>query len=261
MFEAHGSSAHIAAGLPPRCQQAQHSFWVPTYIRACPTTTGAVVLDLKRCRYFGIGANELNALMSFGADMTLSGAVPPCQSSISQSDIPLRTIEALIAAGLLAREPPTEAAVPSPRIDLDGTLMSVGYEIHCRAPTHAAHLVNFLRACAWAWRAKHYRTLYEIVREVGAAKSRFSHPLDIELTSELACTFRRLRPLAFATREQCLFHALALVKFLSFYRMFPTWVIGVRARPWSAHSWVQTGNLLLDANPEHVCEYTPILTI
>lgn len=261
MFETHGSSAHITAVLPSRHQQAQQSFWVPTHIRACSTTTGAVVLDLRRSRYFGIGANELNALMSFGADMTLSDAAPPSQSSMSSADIPLRTVEALIAAGLLAREPPIEAALPSPRIDLNGTLMSVGYEIRCRAPLHAAHLVNFLQACAWAWRAKQYRTLYEIVREISAAKSQFAPPLEVDRASELACTFRRLRPLAFAAREQCLFHALALVKFLSFYRIFPTWVIGVQTRPWSAHSWVQTGNLLLDANPEHVCEYTPILTI
>lgn len=261
MLEAHGSSVHVAADLPPRCRRAQQSFWVPRHIRACSTTTGAVVLDLKHCRYFGIGANELNALMRFGADMTLSEAAPPCQSSLSQSDIPLRTVEALIAAGLLAREPATEAALPSPRIDLNGTLMSVGYQVHRRGLPHTAHLSNFVQACAWAWRAKRYRTLYEIAREISAAKSRFSQPLDIALASELACAFRRLRPLAFATREQCLFHALALVKFLSFYLMFPTWVIGVRARPWSAHTWVQTGNLLLDANPEHVCEYTPILTI
>jgi hypothetical protein len=39
------------------------------------------------------------------------------------------------------------------------------------------------------------------------------------------------------------------------------WVIGVRAKPWGAHAWVQHDKLLLDANPEHVCEYTPILTI
>jgi hypothetical protein len=45
------------------------------------------------------------------------------------------------------------------------------------------------------------------------------------------------------------------------HALFPTWVIGVRARPWGAHAWVQQDKLLLDANPEQVCEYTPILTV
>ena len=45
------------------------------------------------------------------------------------------------------------------------------------------------------------------------------------------------------------------------YDVYPTWVIGVRTKPWAAHSWVQQGTLLLDANPEQVCDYSPILAI
>ena len=52
-----------------------------------------------------------------------------------------------------------------------------------------------------------------------------------------------------------------LVKFLASYQVHPTWVIGVRTKPWAAHSWVQQGTLLLDSNPEEVCEYTAILAI
>ena len=47
---------------------------------------------------------------------------------------------------------------------------------------------------------------------------------------ELVGIFRRLRPHTFAARDRCLFHSLALVRFLSRHAVFPTWVIGVRAQ-------------------------------
>ena len=84
---------------------------------------------------------------------------------------------------------------------------------------------------------------------------------DEQRAVELVGLFRRLRPHTFAARDRCLFHSLALVRFTARHGVFPTWVIGVRAKPWGAHAWVQQGKLLLDANPEQVCEYTPILTV
>jgi hypothetical protein len=84
---------------------------------------------------------------------------------------------------------------------------------------------------------------------------------DEQRAVELVGIFRRLRPHTFAARDRCLFHSLALVRFMARHDVFPTWVIGVRAKPWGAHAWVQQGKLLLDANPEQVCEYTPILTV
>ena len=73
--------------------------------------------------------------------------------------------------------------------------------------------------------------------------------------------FRRLRPYEFAAKDQCLFHALALLKFLAHYNIHPTWVIAVRPTPWAAHSWLQLGTLVLDCTPEEISGYTPILAI
>ena len=73
--------------------------------------------------------------------------------------------------------------------------------------------------------------------------------------------FRQLRLYSLTTLDQCLFHALALCRFLSPFGVFPSWVIGVRTHPWGAHSWVQCGDLVLDDTPEHVLEYTPLLIV
>jgi hypothetical protein len=79
--------------------------------------------------------------------------------------------------------------------------------------------------------------------------------------AEKVASFQRLRPYWFAAQDQCLFHALALRHFLRAYGIAVSWVIGVRTLPWGAHSWLQTNNCLIDATPEEVREYVPILCV
>jgi hypothetical protein len=71
--------------------------------------------------------------------------------------------------------------------------------------------------------------------------------------------FRRLRRLFFSEKNRCLFNALALVLFLQRYGHFPLFVIGVKTRPFGAHSWVQHEQILLDGEPASVCHFVPIL--
>jgi hypothetical protein len=122
-------------------------------------------------------------------------------------------------------------------------------------------MISFVSACFWAKRALRSRTLYSLACEVSARKAATNASFDVERTIELVCIFRKLRPFAFEAQDRCLFHALALVRFLARYDSYPTWVIGVRPKPWGAHSWVQQDNLILDGNPEDVCSFTPILAV
>jgi len=250
-----------ATTTPEHGDQTAQRYWVPIHIRACSTTTGAVLLDLKRSRYFGIGRDELNVLARFAPHWPASYFAGTERLDANAADTNNRIANALFTAGLLTQNAPTEAGLPSREVDLSATLTSVGHQIEKSAPLQLAHVVNFIHACAWARRAQRARTLYSVATEISDYKSRAPQRFDTQQAIELVCIFRRLRPFTFTAQEQCLFHALALIKFLSHYRIFPTWVIGVRPKPWAAHSWVQEGSLLLDSNPEHVCEYTPILTV
>jgi hypothetical protein len=162
---------------------------------------------------------------------------------------------------LLSKDAAEPAAFTPTAIDLNSLLTSVGHEVERRSPIRWRHIIDFLRACTWARRSVRSRPLYVVAEEIGRKKSAAGAPFDAERAIELVGVFRRLRPHTFAARDQCLFHALALVRFLSAYDIYPTWVIGVRTKPWAAHSWVQQGTLLLDANPEQVCDYSPILAI
>lgn len=228
----------------------QH-YWLPPHVRACPTTTGAVLLDLNRNRYIAIGSDEARALFTLTGRAT--EPMPP--------ETAARFAPGLLKAGLLSHEPNTDGPTTLGDIDLNSTLTSVGHQLNRSSPLRPSHIINFLRACAWSRRALRSRPLYSVACEISDSKRQSTQAFDKQRAIELVCIFRRLRPFAFTAKDQCLFHALALVKFLSFYQVFPAWVIGIRAKPWAAHSWVQQGTLLLDSNPEHICEYSPILVV
>lgn len=73
--------------------------------------------------------------------------------------------------------------------------------------------------------------------------------------------YEKLRPLAYTARERCLYDSLALLNFLAGEGLFPTWVIGVRTRPFGAHSWLQSGPVVLNDLHDHVRRFRPILVV
>lgn len=236
-------------------------YWIPAHVRVCPLLASTILLDLERNRYYGIGTNETRALSTLAVNWhEANGTATPVEQLTPDAAVAMA--DALIDAGLLSRDAPADSsAFSGPPLDLAGTLTSAGYELNRSTPLRLAHIATFLTALAWTRRALRSRTLYSIACEVRDSKAVAGGTFDEQRALELVGIFRRLRPHTFAARDRCLFHSLALVRFLARQALFPTWVIGVRAKPWGAHAWVQHGQLLLDASPEQVCEYTPILTV
>jgi hypothetical protein len=239
----------------------KNEYWMPAHTRACVTATGAILLDLKRNRYFGLGYREARSLSTLAANWAAVSTSSGAALEPMQADDAARLAEALIKAGFLTRIAPTEPGPQFVSLDCSATLTSVGYELTAAPALRLHHIVAFLHACIWAKRAVDSRLLYSIACEVAEAKARAASDVDMQRTIELVSVFRRLRPYAFAAQDQCLFHALALLKFLARYNIHPTWVIAVRPTPWAAHSWLQLGSFVLDCNPEEISGYTPILAI
>jgi hypothetical protein len=236
-------------------------FWMPPHTRVCVTASGAVVLDLKRNRYFGLGYREVRSLSTLATNWSAASTPAGHQLEPMPLEDAGRLADALVKAGFLTSVAPTESGPGFAAIESNEALTSVGHELSAAVRLHLGHIVTFLRACLWAKRAVDSRLLYSIACEVAANKAGAPQAIDLQRTIELVCVFRRLRPYAFAAKDQCLFHALALLKFLAHYNIHPTWVIAVRPTPWAAHSWLQFGRFVLDCNPEEICEYTPILAI
>lgn len=247
--------------MPDVGTNKKKEYWMPHHTRACVTATGAVLLDLKRNRYFGLGYREARSLSTLAANWSAASTSSAGALEPMQPDDAARLADALIKAGFLTPTAPTEPGPHFVSLDSNTAVTSVGYELTATPPLHLHHIVAFLRACIWGKRAVDSRLLYSIACEVTRAKTRAAHAVDLERTIELVSVFRRLRPYAFAAKDQCLFHALALLKFLAHYNIHPTWVIAVRPTPWAAHSWLQLGSFVLDCNPEEISGYTPILAI
>ncbi len=239
----------------------QQQYWIPPHVRVCPLLASTVLLDLKRNRYFGIGTQETRALSTLALNWNEANGSATAVERLTP-DAATAMADALLNAGLLSRDAPSDsAAFYGAPLDLTGTLTSAGHELNRSAPLRVTHIAAFLAALVWTRRALRARALYSIACEIRDQKAAAGGTFDETRALELVGIFRRLRPHTFAARDRCLFHSLALVRFMARHAVFPTWVIGVRAKPWGAHAWVQRGKLLLDANPEQVCEYTPILTV
>ena len=234
---------------------------MPPHTRVCVTATGAVLLDLKRNRYFGLGYREARSLSTLATNWTAASTPSAHPLEPMQGEDAARLADALVKAGFLTAVAPTEAGPSFVSLDSSAALTSIGYELTATPRLHLHNIVAFLRACIWAKRAVDSRLLYSIACEIAESKAGLTHDNRLEKTVELVSLFRRMRPYAFSAKDQCLFHALALLKFLAHYNIHPTWVIAVRPTPWAAHSWLQLGTFVLDCNPEEISGYTPILAI
>jgi hypothetical protein len=234
-------------------------FWTPHHIRAAVTVTGTVLLDLKQNRYRGLATETTRALAALAENWS-SISTEAQRLATQPRDRALTQAPDFIEAGLLSPAPP-EVTFMTRAVNLKTQLTSIGLQERAATSIRAHHLVRFVGACLWARKALRSRSLYSIVCEVSASNTGASKPTDRHRTIELVCIFRRLRPYAFAAQDRCLLHALALLHFLSYYGSRPVWVIGVCARPWAAHSWLQLDDCVLDSSPEEICRFTPILAV
>ena len=239
------------------------TYWLPAHIYACRVSGGTVFLDLHRNRYLGVGETETQVLRQYVANWKDTGPTLECDSLDEAAAA--RILDALSARVLLQPEgkrlrpfSPTSIGLQEARLGLDTFQAS-------SRPIRILDSWRFLRSCLWAHYALRRSSLYEVARAVEhfmqADGDSMSSPADLTKIRQCVRIFRRLQPYVFAAHGRCLFQALALARFLQYYRVPALWIIGVRVRPWAAHSWVQQGDLILDGTPESVREYTPILAV
>jgi hypothetical protein len=191
----------------------------------CPADEGAIVLDLQKERYFGVPQREVPAVT-----------------------------KAVLAA---------QADLPIPLRHVDPTaLLSIPHE--ARRELSRAHLLRLMAtACRVGLAFKLYggkapiRRLMRIKRGREPSRAEFT----VRDLASISAEFRAFRPWLYTARDRCLFASLVLASYLQELGFDPTFVIGVRTKPFSAHAWVQVGNYVVDDSPEMVGSFTPILAI
>jgi hypothetical protein len=221
-----------------------------------------ILLDLERDKYFSIDRQRAKTL-----ERVVAGW-PPCKGT----DGVLRTtpseprdrsvISTLINQGLLTRDlakgkQASPISIETPvsalfRRDLTSTLSVTLRDF--LAFLHSSARVVTMRRCS---------SIASIVHRVEKRKTfKAASPNrpDMAEIQRLLAVFETLRPLLPGSYS-CLPDSMLFLEFLADYRIYPTWVFGVRIRPWRAHCWLQQSDVVLNDAVERVRNFTPIMAI
>ena len=146
--------------------------------------------------------------------------------------------------------------ISEPSMDLSGYLVGE------KPKLNLGHLYCYFKS---AIRSTFYLNTYSLnttIKIVTRIKNKKNTELfNLKKTQNLLEIYRSLRPLYYPAKEKCLYDALSLIIFLSYYRIYPDWIFGVKVGPFSAHCWVQYKDILLNETAGNISEYKPILLV
>ena len=242
----------------------RYKYSLAPLIFPCCTRDGVVLLDLKRNRYLGLAGRDALALSECVYGFPKLDQWTDIEASLYTREPTKDLLDSLLASGIVNSSQGCSKEVISTEIRLHGPLVSIGEEIIEKCRVRPSHVVNFLVCLLSSVASLKCVPLRYIVRRVyrrRASAIAHGYALNLSHVSMLVDAFRSIRPFFFLAKDHCLLHAFTLVQYLAHYGEFPLWVFGVATDPWTAHSWVQHDEYVLDCNPESLCSLEPILAI
>ena len=234
------------------------TLWLPHGIHFCVASGHGVFLDLNTDAYSAVPLAS-SCLERVGEDV---------EGALSEALTP--HADELVGAGLLSRSAAGCSSIAGflaiPRVGthildpVDIRLFGIGREIWNGHRLSVRDGIGVLRACRWASETLAKMHISDIVDKVRAMKGgpdANSAPVDLR-TALLA--FGRMRPW-FPHGYVCLHDSLALMRFLARRGLPADLVFAVRAQPFSAHCWVQTGGFVVNEDTEFANTFVPILRV
>ncbi|WP_429913143.1 lasso peptide biosynthesis B2 protein [Govanella unica] len=239
-------------------QRQAMTYFLSPGVHACLSGECLVFLDLKSDRYCSLrpsDTKQLCPLLHVRRDET-----DPCRStSVVPDRETLALVHRLRERGLLAC-----VGEQAGRIDADIETPSHDLLSDPAVPGPLASprdFLNFFLASRQAKRMLEHCSMEEIVETVRTRKAAQPEARDhLETARLLVRIFNKLRPFH-KRRYLCLFDSLALLEFLSRYRLYPTWVFGVTMFPFEAHCWIQGNGYVFNDRLDQVRHYSPILAV
>ncbi len=230
-----------------------------SHVRACSCGRSVILLDLRSGRYLGIG-EAVSRTLAGHVDGWPTGHEPLDDAATRKQDAVGGAARSLVDRGFLTKQ----LANSSPMVSLEAASASIDVDAPSAhlafAPRRLLQFTTSVAAAAWGLRC---RSLQAIARSIAARRALFPVP-DAEPLRAMqsgVAAYEALRPFVFTAREKCLLDSLTLVTFLAKEGLAPHWVIGVKAAPFAAHSWVQSGRTVLNDQHEYVCQFRPILVV
>lgn len=235
---------------------AEQKYWLSPHVHVCVTDDYAVLLDLRRDKYIGIGREHMPALAA-----AVVGWPATVRSKLEPSAPAKALLSKMLSTGLLTADPVVGKEARSPVIP-QAQFMAIEADLEYRRPITVRDVSQVLIAAAKARALLKWRPIETVVARVQRRKEQGAGgEFDLDAARPLVEAFLHLRPLVFTTKDECLFDSLVLVELLARHQLFPVWLFGVSTNPFRAHSWVQAGDRVLNDLPERVCKFTPILAV
>lgn len=224
----------------------------------CIANDHMVFLDLPRNRYLCLGSRDtqiLLRLMSKDAQTAMQRF-----RRIARTSDERRVLHALYSNNLIGNSGLAALSMRSPPLTAPSTSL-LQMKTSGDAEAWFGHFLPFLYAAvsaSWKLRTYSMQRLVHTVRERRAEKN--TRPRRKRQLRALVMAFHQLRPLYFR-RYLCLYDSLALLEFLRLFDLHPQWVFGVATKPFSAHCWVQSDDMVLNDAVERVQHYSPIMAV
>jgi Transglutaminase-like superfamily len=238
------------------------AYWIPNHVHVCGIDDTLIWFDVRRDKYLGVNTAEVQALGSVvqgWSDAFTSGHLPRAEAGKSALEI----AELLVSKGLLTRErragksaEPTSIEAPKRPLLSEDSPVRPSIRLH--------HVLQMISAYFMTLVALRLFSLEYALAHVQTRKARHGRTWteqDLRVATELVAIFSRLRLYLYTANLECLFDSLSLSRFLARYGIYPIFVIGVSAKPFSAHCWLQQEDVVFNSEPTYTQGFTPILVI
>ena len=238
-------------------RSAEQKYWLTPHVHVCVTGDYAVLLDLRRDKYIGIGREHMPALAA-----AVIGWPTTAQSEPEPGPSAKQLLHQMLAADMLTSDSVIGKQVRPPTLSRP-QFAAIEADLEYRPQIAVRNVLQVSIAAAQARALLKWRPIEAVVARVQRRKEqqRAASEFDLDAARPLVESFLYLRPLFFTTKDECLFDSLVLVELLAGRHLFPVWSFGVSTNPFRAHSWVQAGDRVLNDLPERVCLFTPILVV
>ncbi len=232
------------------------AYYMAEHAYCVESSDGAIILDVRSGSYLALDLSSLAILRTYIIDWPRSVLVRVSElHEVKTNANPL--ISELLRRGFVTAEQPDHHR-PSHVVPTSSSMPS-----DRKAPVNGSTLLRGIRFILSTLQVRlcYRRNRIEpflkwlVVHQSGVR----SRPYRGAAQSELLAAFCRMRIWIYTAREQCLLDSMILTVFLTRSRVPCQFVIGVTAKPFSAHAWVQIGDAVANDVIDHVQEYLPIL--
>jgi hypothetical protein len=220
------SDTHARA--PRACPSAAEAVWLSRHVHICQMGSSFIVLNVARDEYLyvtGSAAQCLSAWLLGWPELEPPNEVTP--TPVSQDEAST-VIADLIAQGVLTKREADARKTMLPWREPSTASRAIDHNNPSSLRIQCSDIIAFLTSLASTAAALRFRSLRSALDSLETRKARHGRyqELDVERTSDLIAIFRRLRSFTFSGHRRCLFHALALMRFLSYYGIYPDFVMG-----------------------------------